>query len=110
HAHHNVDDHHHETAFKIPLYSIVLGLSLHAFMEGLPLGFHYRIEATQSSLYLAVGAHKLPEAMLVTSLVFGLKGKKKAVIMLFFFSLITPVASMLAEVLGTRYFMMRKSV
>jgi len=109
HAHHHHHDHSHSVR-QIPLFSILLGLSLHAFMEGLPLGFHYRVEATQSSLYLAVAAHKLPEAMLLTSLVYNFKGRKQALITLILFSLITPAGSILADMLGKKYFLMSKIV
>lgn len=121
HTHVHVEHHHHEGhahahehhaphVHHIPLYSIVLGLSLHAFMEGIPLGFHYRLEGTQTSLYFAVGAHKLPEAMLLTSLMVNFKGRKHALALLVFFSLITPLASLLADVLGKKYFVMSQIV
>lgn len=106
HAHVSHDGHHH----AIPIASIVAGLSLHAFMEGLPLGFNYRMEATEPSLYLAVAAHKLPEAMLLTTLVAGQGGRRKAAIILFFFSLVTPVAGVLATKLGTHYLFMSRLV
>ena len=79
-------------------------------MEGLPLGFNYRMEATESSLYLAVAAHKLPEAMLLTSLVMAGKGKTKAFWVLFIFALITPLASVIASYFSIRYFMMSEIV
>jgi zinc transporter ZupT len=104
HHHHHGDAHIHTHA--IPLLSVIAGLSLHAFMEGLPLGFNYRFEATEPSLYLAVAAHKLPEAMLLTSLVVNRKGRKNALLVLVLFSLITPFASVLASFLGKRYLLM----
>jgi len=109
-AHHHHHHDHAHTVREVPLYSIILGLSLHAFMEGLPLGFHYRLDATLSSLYLAVAAHKLPEAMLLTSLVYNFKGRNKAMLTLVLFSLLTPAGSLLADVLGTKYFLMSKIV
>jgi zinc transporter ZupT len=99
HGHVHVHPHEHH----VPLFSILAGLSLHAFMEGLPLGFNYRLEATEPSLYLAVAAHKLPEAMLVTTLVASVKNKRQAVTTLLFFSLLTPMASILASFLGIQY-------
>lgn len=104
HIHPAGHDHH------VPLTSILLGLTVHAFMEGLPLGFNYRETATEPSLYLAVAAHKLPEAMLATMLVASTKGKSKALIMLVGFSLITPVAGFLANSLGTSYYAMSQVV
>lgn len=98
HIHH---DHHHH----IPITSIFLGLTLHAFMEGLPLGFHYRMPGTAPALYWAVGAHKLPEAMLVTTLVLSNgSSRTKALLLLLLFSLVTPAASLLAAFLGVRYY------
>jgi len=98
HVHPNQHDHHH-----IPVWSIVAGLSIHAFMEGLPLGFNYRNSATGPSLYFAVAAHKLPEAMLLTMLVLHERGKKTAVTTLLIFSFLTPLAGMIATYLGMHY-------
>lgn len=95
--------HLHQHEHHIPLASILVGLTLHAFMEGLPLGFDYNITATEPSLYMAVAAHKLPEAMLVTSLVASTKSKRFALVVLFFFALITPFSSILAYNLGEHY-------
>ena len=104
HVHH--EGHHHH----IPLTSIVAGLSLHAFMEGLPLGFNYRMEATEPSLYLAVAAHKLPEAILLTTLVLSTKGRKNSLLVLLLFSLLTPAGSILASKLGQTYYAMSQVV
>ncbi len=97
HVHIHTHDHH------IPLTSILLGLSLHAFMEGLPLGFNYRMNGTTPSLYLAVAAHKLPEAMLVTTLVSASKSRMQTILTLLLFSALTPFASILATQLGVTY-------
>jgi zinc transporter ZupT len=119
HAHIHIDGHghvhgatHHEQehTHSLPLFSIILGLSIHAFMEGLPLGFNYRMDATGSSLYLAVAAHKLPEAMLLTSVVLNVKGKQVAWLILILFSLLTPVAAVLADTMGKTYFFMSSVV
>ncbi len=111
HGHaHGAKHHEHEHVLSVPLISIVGGLSLHAFMEGIPLGFNYRNEATSTSLYLAVAAHKLPEAMLLASLVSNVKGRKAAIWVLLLFSLLTPVAAGLADLLGKKYFLMSSIV
>lgn len=104
HVHPDAHDHH------VPVWSIVIGLSVHAFMEGLPLGFNYRNEATGPSLYLAVAAHKLPEAMLLAMLVMSSKGKRTAIITLLIFSLLTPAAGLMATFLGTNYGFMARMV
>ncbi|RYE23767.1 MAG: hypothetical protein EOP51_09510 [Sphingobacteriales bacterium] len=104
HVHPNNGEHH------IPLTSILVGLSVHAFMEGLPLGFNYRIGATTPSLYMAVAAHKIPEAMLATMLVSATSGRSKALGVLFWFSAITPLASLLATMLGHKYYFMSHAI
>lgn len=106
HGHVHTDGHNH----RIPLTSIVLGLSVHAFMEGLPLGFNYRMGATEPSLYLAVAAHKLPEAMLLCTLLVSTKGRTQSIITLLIFSLLTPLASIIASRLGQSYYAMSQVV
>lgn len=101
HAHH---DH------KVPLNSILIGLAIHAFMEGLPLGFNYRMTATSPSLFMAVAVHKLPEAMLVASIVNEVHGRKAAITILFLFALVTPLSGLLAMKLGMSYLAMTKLV
>lgn len=104
HGHVHTDGHDHH----VPLASILVGLGLHAFMEGLPLGFNYAAEATGPSLYLAVAAHKLPEIILVTTLVLSLKGKMHALLALVVFSLLTPAGSITASIMSHKYsFMMQ---
>ncbi len=99
HAHTGGDHHHH-----IPVLPVFAGLVVHAFSEGLPLGISYNDTATLPSLYLAVTLHKLPEAMLITSLVYaGNKNKGRAGFYLVLFSLITPVAGIITYLLGSRY-------
>lgn len=89
---------------------IIAGLTLHAAIEGLPLGFHYRQEGTQPSLYLAVAAHKLPEAMIATSLAASAWGKRSAWITILFFAAVTPLSGMLASFLGQKYSAMARLV
>src|ERR1043165_1221295 len=58
HGHTHVHPHH--AGHGIPIIGILGGLSLHAFMEGIPLGFNYRKAGTNTSLYLAAGMHNVP--------------------------------------------------
>lgn len=97
HAHVDGDGH------GLPALSIITGLSVHAFMEGLPLGFNYRNGATNPSLFLAVGAHKLPEAILLGMLLKQVYSQGKTLALVTFFALITPASAILAGFLGDRY-------
>lgn len=110
HGHTHVHSHGHN--HSIPLTSIMLGLSIHAFMEGLPLGFNYRMETTEPALFLAIAAHKMPEAILVTSIILEAthQVKKKAIIGLLLFSLITPFSGILANTLGMTYHLIAQVV
>jgi len=102
HGHTHV--HSHDGHKHIPITSIMLGLSIHAFMEGLPLGFNYRMDTTEPALYMAVAAHKLPEAILVTTLILETTHSKiKTAFYLILFSLITPFSGILANMLGMSY-------
>jgi zinc and cadmium transporter len=102
--------HVHPHATHVPINAILIGMAVHAFMEGLPLGFQYRETATEPSLYLAVAAHKLPEAMLISGVVASMKGRKTALTLLFVFSLITPLSSVLASVMGRSFYMVSQWV
>ena len=106
HGHTHMSDHDHH----IPLTPILLGLSVHAFMEGLPLGFNYRQSATEPSLYLAVAAHKLPEAMLASTLGYSTNGRTPAIFTLIVFALVTPIGSIIAGTLGYKYYAVSKAV
>ncbi len=100
HGHAHISDGHHHVSI-LPVFA---GLAIHAFSEGLPLGITYDDQATLPSLFIAIAFHKLPEAMLITSLVyFSTKSKQKAWPLLILFALITPAAGILTAVLGHQY-------
>ena len=102
--------HIHGAGRRIPVVSIIAGLSVHAFMEGLPLGFNYRNAATNPSLFLAVGAHKLPEAMLLGILLKQVYGRNRAMLFVIAFSMITPCSALIATSFGTNYSAMSDTV
>lgn len=108
HGHSHLPHTHDHDSHNNFLQSIFIGLAIHAFMEGLPLGFNYRMQATNPSLYMAVAAHKLPEAMMVTSIAIATRGKKTAWLALILFSLITPLGSFIASWLGQSYHFVSK--
>ncbi len=97
HGHAHIQAHH-----PVALWPIVVGLTIHSFMEGLPLGVQYKMAATTPSLYLAVGVHKIPEAILITSLAIR-KGRKVSLCLLLFFSIVTPFAAIVSNILGSKY-------
>lgn len=88
----------------VAISGLLTGLSVHAFMEGIPLGFHFRDPATLPALALGVLAHKLPEALtLMTVLVHTSSHRKKNAALLLLFTAMTPLAALFAHVLGTSF-------
>ncbi len=77
--------------------SIVLGLSVHAFMAGLPLGFNYEDASTLPSLFIGILLHKMPEALTLMVMLMHLRTRQRGnKLLLFLFALITPGAAVLA--------------
>jgi len=91
---------HHES--HQPILGILIGLGIHAFLEGLPLGFDYMQDHTTSTLFFAVMAHKIPAAFTLGSLVLISKGKKYWWLILIF-ALISPLAGIFASYYGGQY-------
>lgn len=101
HGHSHVHSHSHH----FPLLSILIGMGVHALMEGFPLGFNYRTANTNSSLYLAIATHKLPEIIVIATVIKSVKGRTwQAFGLLTLFALFTPVSSTVASFLGTKYY------
>lgn len=97
HGHAHVGhDHHH-----IPALSLIIGMAVHAFAEGVPLGASYHDGSTVPALYIAIALHKLPEAMLIASLLIYNKNKKIKVLgLLALFAALSPASSLLTHYLG----------
>lgn len=86
------------------VWPVFIGLVIHAFSEGLPLGVSYADATTLPALVLAIGLHKVPEVILVVTL-FLTDGKSKleCFLWLILFSLLTPLSALLAHVLGSNF-------
>lgn len=101
HGHtHLPGDHHHHIAVT----PLLLGLSIHAFMEGIPLGFKYEDQSALPSLMMGVAAHKVPEALtLITVMIHAHKSKTQLWQILMAFAVVTPAAAILAWWMGNRF-------
>lgn len=85
-------------------FSMIAGLSVHAFMAGLPLGFTYEDTSTLPSLSLGILLHKMPEAFTLMVMLLHLHPHKKGNIsLLALFSLVTPGAAILAYVMNIEF-------
>jgi zinc transporter ZupT len=88
----------------ISVAPLLLGLSIHAFMEGIPLGFRYEDQSALPSLMAGVAAHKIPEALtLITVMMHANKKRADCWRILLAFALVTPLAAVLAGWLGSRF-------
>lgn len=99
HTHLPGENHHH-----IAVTPLLLGLSIHAFMEGIPLGFKYEDQSALPSLMIGVAAHKVPEALtLITVMIHAHKSKTQLWQILVAFAVVTPIAAILAWWMGNRF-------
>lgn len=83
---------------------IFLGLSIHAFMEGIPLGFTYQSASTLPSIFLGVAAHKIPEAITLCSLLMISNTKTNKWLVLILFALMSPASAILAMYYGQKFY------
>jgi Predicted divalent heavy-metal cations transporter len=100
--HGHVHTHHGHTHTEI--VPIFLGLGIHAFMEGIPLGFQYQEKATLPSIFLGVAAHKIPEAVTFAALLLSSTSGKKQWGYLVLFALISPLSGLLAMFYGQQFY------
>ncbi len=99
HVHTHADSNHFQN-----LQPIILGLSVHAFLEGIPLGYSFANEQTLPALFLGVAAHKAPEALTLMSVVIASPmSRNKKISTLLQFALITPVAGIIAYYYGRQF-------
>ncbi len=90
------DGHHH-----ISVTPLLAGLSIHAFMEGIPLGLRFGDRSALPSLAFGIAAHKVPEALtLMTVMMHAHQPRARLWRILGLFSLVTPLAAVLAGQLG----------
>ncbi|RAJ02623.1 zinc transporter ZupT [Chitinophaga skermanii] len=100
HGHTHIPGEHHH---NIAVFPLVFGLSVHAFMEGIPLSFHYDDQSTLPSLVIGVAAHKIPEALtLMTVMMHAHLPKARLWRILIIFACITPLSAVIAYFVGNK--------
>lgn len=100
--------HHRESPGTAFLLSVMIGLGIHAFLEGIPLsgyhdhGVHDHRHMDHYPLLFGIAVHKLPEAFALTSILIAAKLRIGTIFtLLLLFSCITPLATFLSELLVT---------
>lgn len=87
--------------------SLIVGLSVHAFMAGIPLGFTYEDPSVLPSLSVGILLHKIPEAVTLMTMLLALRqGKKGNISWLIAFALATPGAAVIAYTLNRNIYFM----
>jgi zinc and cadmium transporter len=90
HGHIHIHKHHHgRSVFP---YTMMLGLSIHSFLEGMPLANHHN--HSHQSLFIGIVMHNIPIAIaLMTMLIKSNIKNQHAIMWLVLFALITPLGT-----------------
>jgi zinc and cadmium transporter len=95
HIHIHKGDHHHN-AFP---YAMMIGLSIHSFLEGMPLANN--LTDAHNSLLTGIVLHNIPIAIaLMTMLLQSHISKQKAIVWLIVFAFITPLGTFTSYAIG----------
>lgn len=96
HGHIHIHAHDHKHTFP---WGIMISLSLHAFLEGMPLIDHQENHIDEPLLY-GIALHHIPAAFALTSVLAGHHLRKEKIIMfLIIFAFMTPMGSVFAQFL-----------
>ncbi len=96
HHHEEIEHSHNHTHFN-PL-GLLIGISLHAFFEGMPFSGHFHEHNhTENMLLVGIIIHKIPIAIVLMSLFLGAGySKTKSFLLLFLFALAAPLGSVVS--------------
>lgn len=96
--HGHIHIHKHDHAHHAFPYAMMIGLSIHSFLEGMPLA---GATGTHASLLTGIILHNIPIAIaLMTMLLQSHISKQQAVLWLIVFALITPLGSFTSYAIG----------
>ncbi len=91
-----------EAPFKMYFIGIFFGLTIHAFLEGVPLANNEYLYSTKSALLYGIAIHKIPAAFALTSILFFSTSKKAYIIgLLIAFSLMSPLGLICGNAINT---------
>ena len=97
--HGHIHVHHHDHKHHVFPYAMMIGLSIHSFLEGMPLS--NAENSSHNSLLTGIVLHNIPIAMaLMTMLLQSHISKGKALFWLIIFAFITPLGTFTSYVIG----------
>ena len=86
---------------KIP-YGLLIGLCIHAFIEGIPINENHQ---EHNHLLWAICVHNIPISFILSAQLFSSDVKiPKAILLLFIFALMSPLGNILGEYFSENYF------
>lgn len=101
------DNHHHQEndQYKgISYIPVLIGLSLHSFLEGMPLASGFESPELQNHLLLGIVIHNIPIAIVFMSLLIQNNlSRLTSVILLLVFALSGPLGVITSDLLGTHF-------
>ncbi len=105
HGHGHCDDsheHNNDSPIKISPYALLIGISLHAFFEGMPFSSHFHAHAhTQDSLLLGIVVHKVPIAIALMGLFLAAGvSRLRAYSLIMVFAISAPLGAFLGGYIG----------
>mgnify|MGYP003333257947 CR=1 FL=1 len=100
HGHVHIHKHHNNHGFNKFPYLMMVSLSLHSFLEGMPLSFLDNSSNTEISFVIGIILHNIPISIaLMQMLLMSGITKKLAVAFLFIFSFMAPLGSFVGYIL-----------
>jgi len=88
------------------ILTLIIGLSIHSFLDGIPLSSKQLLDATHNGLLYGIAIHKIPEGFALVSILLISNYKTSlTAFYLFIFSLIAPMAMLLGN-----YFQNKESI
>lgn len=106
HQHHDCHEHHpNEQHSKphIPVIPVVIGLFIHAFLEGMPLAESFHLADLRNTLLMGIAIHNIPIAIVLVSLTLDVQKKKllTPLIALMIFALAGPLGVISSDLIGS---------
>ena len=81
---------------------LMIGLSLHSLLEGIPLCAEFLESHSRTSLFYGILFHKIPAAIALSTILFISGFKPRTIwLMIVLFALMTPIGGLLGEQVGT---------
>ena len=84
------------------IFALLLGLTIHSFLDGIPLSNHQMLNDGHHSLLYGISIHKIPEGFALASVLLFSSYKKMTVfVFVVLFSLVAPAAVLLSNQIST---------